>query len=213
MIALKTISVRPIFGWFVTLLQASGRDYDHVLNQAVRGFSTGDFFRAIRRQPSAPLLALMNRRIVQPALARIERRAALGRALFAGVRDAADCPSLGRDEHAYWVFPVVVDDPPKLITALGKLGFDATQGESLSVVESERAGDSEARHARRLLERIVFLPMYPELSFAAVDQLAEAVRKVVTNNPSHSSASQPTRLTIPRHAARGLTPRSMPSPK
>ena len=59
---MKLLSTRPIYSLIFRTWQALGRDPDHLVNGAVRGFAGPDFFRRIRKQPSGPLLALVHRR-------------------------------------------------------------------------------------------------------------------------------------------------------
>jgi dTDP-4-amino-4,6-dideoxygalactose transaminase len=66
----------PRFYWlFSRALAAAGRDLDTVVNAAVRGFAGPELERQIRRRPSAPLLALLARRLRRFDAERLEARA------------------------------------------------------------------------------------------------------------------------------------------
>jgi dTDP-4-amino-4,6-dideoxygalactose transaminase len=132
---LKVVSTRRVFGAVAALSKLSGWDYDRLVNRSARGFVGGDFFTAIRKQPSAPWFALMARRLARFDFSRAVQRQALGRGLFAALRHAVDCSGLDEADHCFWVFPILCDDPRGMLDALRLAGFDATQGHSLKVVE------------------------------------------------------------------------------
>ncbi|HUY34117.1 MAG TPA: DegT/DnrJ/EryC1/StrS family aminotransferase, partial [Pirellulales bacterium] len=126
--ALKAMSTRPVYGALLRLCRALGVDHDRLVNGAVRGFAGEGFFARIRRQPSAALLALMERRVPRFDRRRLVARAAAGEALLERLGDVEACPGAANTPHSHWVFPFWVDDPPGAIAALARAGFDATQG-------------------------------------------------------------------------------------
>ncbi len=144
---------RPaVFALFARACALSGGDLDRVLSSFVRGFKIAydapAFCARIRRRPSAPLLALLGRRLRRLDAARLARRAHIGDQLARSLPQSAFRPGWrARGGSTHWVFPVVVPDPSALALA-----------------------------ARWLLERVVFLPCYPDLSDGAVQRLVEAVR-------------------------------------
>jgi len=78
--------------------------------------------------------------------------------------------------HTYWVFPVAVDEPRRLMAELASAGFDATQGQSLCVVPPPAGRAAlKARAAQELLSRLVFLPFYPELPADESQRMAEVM--------------------------------------
>lgn len=162
---LKAVSGRVVFGILVALL---GGAHDRLLNRAVRGFANGGF----RRSPSAPLLAMMARRLRTFDGARIERRRHLARRFTNHAAVAG----------AHWVLPVLSDDPRRLIEQMRAAGFDATQGDSMAVVEPP-PGRPEATEARRALARIVYLPLYPEMTDEAMEQMARVLRPALATSP------------------------------
>jgi dTDP-4-amino-4,6-dideoxygalactose transaminase len=157
----------------VALFKLKGRDYDRLVNESVRGFAGGNLFADIRKQPSAPLLSLMARRLARFDFSRFCRRQVLGRRLLAALGQSVECPTLD-DDHAFWVFPVLCDKPLVMIEALRRAGFDATQGQSLRVVETPLRS-AGAPVAQGLLERMVFVPLCSEMSEATVDNLAQVI--------------------------------------
>ncbi|HEX4128815.1 MAG TPA: DegT/DnrJ/EryC1/StrS family aminotransferase [Pirellulales bacterium] len=173
---LKLLSNPWCFRLFRAGCKCIGVDDDRLLSQSVRGFAGAELLTAIRHRPCAPLMALLARRLQSFEHRRLARRGELGRRL----RDSlplASCPAAAATGHSFWVFPVVTRNPRGLIEALKLAGFDATQGQSLRVVELSDRQHCPPDEARRMLSAIVFVPFYPELSARAVDRLAAAIRE------------------------------------
>lgn len=173
---LKGLSTRALFSALVTGCRAAGRDYDRLINGCVRGFATEDFFRRIRRQPSAPLLALLARRLATFDDARPRLRAEIAERIMGRWKDTLHFPGCSCGPHGHWLLPLLTADPPGTIARLAEAGFDATQGQSLTTIPPP--GDRpemEPFTAQQIMASVVFLPCYPELSPAAVSRLAEFV--------------------------------------
>jgi dTDP-4-amino-4,6-dideoxygalactose transaminase len=151
---------RPrVYALFARLL---GARLDATVNGAVRGFPPDQLLALIRRRPSAPLLALLERRLRTFDGRRLLRRAELGERASASLPNAAGRRAL---DHSHWVFPVVAADPDALVTRLRCVGFDASRKTSAigAVATPVDRPDLDPVHARDLMERVVFLPVYPEL--------------------------------------------------
>jgi dTDP-4-amino-4,6-dideoxygalactose transaminase len=160
----------------VRICRLIGCDYDRLVNAAARGFPGNDFFGQIRRQPSSPLLAMLERRLKHRDSRLSDQHIAKGRALTASLQNAFCCPGAAVVPHTYWVFPILVEQPAELLEHLLLAGFDATQGQSLCVVAppADRLG-RKATAAEDLLAKVVFLPFYPELPPRESHRLAETV--------------------------------------
>ena len=190
---LKGLACRPICALFVRACQAIGCDYDRFVNHATHGFSAADFFVQIRRQPSASLLAVLAHRLQGYDSRRLERHVANGRALAALLQETVSCPGAAVASHTYWVFPILIDEPHRLIEHLARAGFDATQGHSLCVVRppADRLGQ-RASAAERMLAKVVFLPFYPELprreSLRMADVILEAAGEKAGSREEKRSA-------------------------
>ena len=181
---LKGLAARPICAMFVHVCRAIGCDYDRIVNAAARGFPGDDFFAQIRRRPSSPLLAMLERRMKHHDAGRSERHVAKGRTLAESLGNVMSCPGTAVVPNTYWVFPVVVREPAELLEHLTRAGFDATQGQSLCVVSppADRV-NQKATAAEDLLANVVFLPFYPELPPAESRRLAETVLAFCTAKP------------------------------
>jgi hypothetical protein len=95
------------------MLRLLGIDYDALLSRSVCGFAGAGFLRKIRRQPSAALLALLERRLTTYSLQRIDERRKLAmRALEA--LPYVTIPGRDNASHTYWVFPILCDEPEEL---------------------------------------------------------------------------------------------------
>lgn len=173
--ALKTVSMRPWYRMLIGACGLIGKDFDRVINGAVRGFAGTDVAR-FQQQPSASLLRLLHRRLRKFSPHTLERQSRSGARLRERLQGRVPCPAEQVLLHNYWVFPVVSADPPKTMTRLRDAGFDATQGQSMCVVDPPaNRPEWEPQTARRLLDHMVFVPMYAALSESAVDRMADAL--------------------------------------
>ena len=137
---LKLLTCRPVFTLFVSGCKAVGASHDAVISGSVRGFAGPGFFEKIRQQPSAPLLRLLERRFENFDRSTITKRTALAQRAI-DLLPALERPGDGAAVHTYWVFPVLHDDPERLIHHLWARGIDATRGaSSLSWSLPRRAG-------------------------------------------------------------------------
>jgi dTDP-4-amino-4,6-dideoxygalactose transaminase len=174
---LKALTSPMLYAAFTRGCRAFGKDIDRVIQGSVRGFAGGDFFQKIRRQPSAPLCALIARRLESSDGARVVRRAEvaleLRRALGSGVEIAGGDARI----HSYWVFTMQTDEPARVVATLREHGFDATAVATLSVLPAPNGNASlDARESRQILARMVYLPLYPELPRRKVAEMAELIR-------------------------------------
>ncbi len=189
---LKAISTPLLYRAFVGLCELAGKDHDRVIQGSVRGFAGGDFFTKIRRRPSGALCALVARRLAAQNGERVARRAELGRALVARLGPCVELPAGDATQHSYWVFTILADDPERLVADLRAAGFDATRAASLAVVPTPPdRPELEAREAQKLLARIVYLPVYPELPARALEPMADVVRESVRGVSSSQARAVP----------------------
>jgi len=172
----KAISSRPLASAVVYVSRAVRYDYDRLVNWAARGFAGPGFFLRIRQQPSAPLLAVMGKRLSAFDSNRLANQISKGKLLVELLDGNLRCPGANVDPHTYWVVSVLVDDPGRAIAALRREGFDATQGQSLCVVHPP--GDRRElvpTAAEQALSKIVYLPFYPEMPVRALRRMAEVL--------------------------------------
>lgn len=174
--ALKGLSARPVFSAAVAGCRLARRDYDRLINGCVRGFGAQHFFQRIRRQPSVPLLSLLARRLAQYDPARLAARAQIAERIMGRWADTARFPGSACRPHTHWLLPLWTNHPARTIATFAEAGFDATQGQSLTVIAPpEGRAETEPATARRTMSGTVFLPCYPGLPPSAVSRLAELV--------------------------------------
>ena len=174
--ALKALSSRPVYSALMCAFGTIRYDPDHFVNGTVRGFTGPRLVVLLRRQPCAPLLAVLQRRLRKYDARRLEDRASKGELLTRLLQEHVACPGAGAAGHTHWVFPILAADPRQAIALLGQSGFDATQGQSLCVVAAPADRPQlEPRAAREALAKVVFLPFYPEMPTRAIRHLPRAL--------------------------------------
>jgi dTDP-4-amino-4,6-dideoxygalactose transaminase len=173
--ALAMLSSRPVFSFWTRALRLLGINYDAVISRSVRGFAGSGFLGKIRRQPSAALLALLERRLQRYPGQCIENRREIGQRVME-LLPYVSIPGRDNQAHSFWVFPILCDQPAELRQHLMACGFDATRGaSSMCVVEPPDGSGSRASQVERELNRLLYLPVYPRLSAADLERLAEAI--------------------------------------
>ena len=165
-LAMKLLSLRPCYATFVVACRVLGKSHDAVINASVLGLKGADYWAALRRRPSRGLVRLLGRRL-RGFGGRLAARTEVGRALA----EATSGTVLGRGARStFWLLGVVAEDPEALVKKLRRAGFDATSGSSrLRPCEHPRYATPWATAA---MERVVYVPAYPELSAGARERLA-----------------------------------------
>ena len=173
---LKAASSRPLCDGILSLCRAAELDHDHMINGATRGFAGPHFFERIRRQPSGPLLVVLERRLRTFDPRQIAERAARGDFLVSLLPRGLKRPGGEAQENTHWVFPILVDQPRRVIASLGKAGFDATQGGSLRVIAppADRP-ELDPRAVRDAAAKTVFLPLCPQMPIRSVRRMARVL--------------------------------------
>jgi dTDP-4-amino-4,6-dideoxygalactose transaminase len=164
--AIKLLSANRVCSLFRRVVTRLGYDFDSLANAMGRGFSASNLLEQLRRQPSTPLLRLLERRWRTYESSRIVRRIELGRMMDQRLQVRRP------QNHIYWVYPIFTDSPSAVRDRLQAAGFDATCQTRMCVippVDATRLADS----ADRNLQRVVFLPWYPELPMERAEALAQ----------------------------------------
>jgi perosamine synthetase len=175
---LKAISTAPVYAVFVRVCTLFGVTQDKLIQSTIRGFKGGDFFEKIRHRPSAALLAVLRRRLERGSEKRVAERVARARQLIERAGPLIEIPGAGAPLHSFWVFTVLSNRPEALVASLREHGFDATQVATMSALPAPHARpELEPREARALLARLVYLPVYPELPRARVDEMGALVQR------------------------------------
>jgi len=173
---LKFLSHRLLYGLLFRACSVAGCDPDRLIRSMARNFGGGDLMARLRRKPPGALLALLRRRVQTYDDRRLAARAARGRLLADLLPRSVFMPGSEAETHSYWVFPIVVEKPDRLIAALRSRGFDATQAHSLTVVRpSAEQGHRGNLEAERMLRHVVFLPCCPEMPLSEIERMAEVI--------------------------------------
>ena len=143
----------------------------------MRGVAKLGSTKKIRHQPSAALLALLERRLSHWRDDSHAPHEHAGKLMRRYLGDAVTCPGIGNTAHKYWVFPILAEDPPAMISALRNAGFDgANLPRSATVAPPKGRPDLDPATAREALAKLVILPCYPGMPTAELERQAEVVR-------------------------------------
>jgi perosamine synthetase len=178
-LGLVVVSRPLLYGLLALGCTRFGYALDSLVNGAVRAFPPREpeakFFGRLRHRPSAPLLAMLSRRLGAFDRERLARRASAGEWFAGRLRMATVHPGGRSLLRTHWLFPVVVADPGALIANLRERGLDASRAtSSISVVEAP-AGCPPPTEASLMMSGVVFLPAYPELPPRAFDAMVDLV--------------------------------------
>jgi perosamine synthetase len=167
------------YGLLVRVRMWLGRDLDALVNGAVRSFPPREpdatFFRRLRHRPSAPLLAMLRRRLRTFDGGRLARRASAGERFASRLRLGTVHPGGRALDRTHWLFPVVASDPEALIVGLRNNGLDASQATSSIAVVEAPAGRWLTSEASLMMSGLVFLPVRPDLPSQALDAMVALV--------------------------------------
>lgn len=179
MAVLKFLARPGRFALFVALCRLRKHDHDRLLYQAVRGFAVRDLLARLRQQPSAPLLRLLERRLLHADAERVARRAAFARRMLAQLPEHVQLGTQAH-RHTHWVIPILSVAPDTLVHVLQAQGFDATRIASslFCVPPAPTRPQCDPAPTRRWLERIVYLPTYQQVPDHTVERLGRIVREV-----------------------------------
>lgn len=177
LVVLVLLGRRRAYWLFARVLRLLKRDLDTVVNGAVRGFPGPDFVTRIRRRPSVPLLALLERRLKRFDADRLEARARVGKQFAELLPQSLFHPGGAALDPTHWLFPVVTADRTSVVASLRHAGFDAaTATSSIAAVSPPRdRPDLRPHAAERMVAGVVFLPVWPELGAGEVEHLLTAI--------------------------------------
>lgn len=180
-LVLNTLSQPAIYELLFRGSALLGADLDSAIRSGVRGFAASgrksEYLRAFRRRPSNVLLAVLARRVSSFDIARFERRVLLGERLQRSLPDTVAHPGDSAEIRTHWLFPLIAPDAGTLRANLAAAGFDATPATSaIGVVHApSECRELEPREASRMMKRLLFVPLYPEMTELAVDRIAGVI--------------------------------------
>jgi len=174
--ALKLLSSPTAYGLAVAALRARGLDPDQAIGGAARGFAGADLMASLRRAPSRNLLRLLARRTSQAVGGAWRTNA--GAVLDAELLATFDRPGSAAQTQAFWLYPVLVDDPLAAMASMRAAGFDATRG-ATSLRAITDGTNVLAPNATRLIDRVLYLPISPSMTERTLRRMARALRENV----------------------------------
>ena len=193
---LKTLCLvllgRPlVYGLVARACERSGRDLNDLVNGAVRAFpgspnASKELSARIRRRPSAPLLAMLARRLRTFDGATLARRAAAGERVASRLTTALQHPGGFAPSRTHWLFPVLAPDPQGLVAQLRRKGFDASRATSniAPVPAPPDLPHLAPEEATLMMSSLVFLPVHPELPEEVLDELGDALEEATAPAPA-----------------------------
>jgi perosamine synthetase len=178
--AMKALSSEQFYGAFVWTCTTLGTSHDKVINGRVLGLKGDDWWAALRRRPSAPLMSLLERRLTDGTRAQLDARTRAGDALLSLLPTGAVVLGRGAKLHSWWQFCVVTDRPDAVIAALRREGFDATAGASRLRPCSVPEGRPAPSRIDAAMSRVVYVPAYAGIGDAARGRLGRALSAVLS---------------------------------
>jgi len=171
------------YGLFSRLCAAAGSSSGAVVRRFTRGFGNDDtaaLLQALRQQPCAPLLAMLAWRLTTDDGSRVARRAEIGERIIEGLEDLPEarvnCLGHAQTRRTHWLLPMSVPDPDGLRRDLALAGVDAHGASNVVAIGGRRA--------TAMIDGLVFVPCYPELSDDARARLCDVVRAHCTASRS-----------------------------
>lgn len=184
---LKVITSRPVFGLINRVFRARGKDYEDSVSNSVRGVAKLGKNKQLRFQPSNAMLAMLDRRLRLWRDGSLAARTATGEELHELLADRVLQPATANRIHTYWVFPILVDEPLKMIRRLRDEGFDgANLPRSQAVAAPEDRPELAPDTASGALSRLLILPCYPGMPRAELEREASVVVAALGEEPTDS---------------------------
>ncbi len=176
---MRLFGTRFLYGAVRRVARSLVGDVDKLIHFSAKSFRDDEIMRRLRQRPCGPLLASMARRLSQFDSERIRQRTANGRLLADLLRGKVSCPGADVVPHNYWLFPAIVADPQRTISALEAAGFDATQAQSMQACPAPPdRPDLDPVNVREVLKHMILLPCYPGIPEAELRRMAEVVIEI-----------------------------------
>lgn len=176
----KAFLTRPVMAAADRYFRWRGVDYEEAVGDSVRGIASLGSARKIRQRPPAPMLALLRRRLLRFRPSDLGGGREAGSRLLAQLSGAVLCPGAKNAIHNFWTFPIVVDDPKRVMQALRQAGFDgATLRRSATVPAPGDRPELEPAVAREALAHLLVIPCYAGIPDAELRRQAQVIRDAV----------------------------------
>ncbi|TAQ84944.1 hypothetical protein B7494_g6732 [Chlorociboria aeruginascens] len=168
------------YGAFLTALKLMGVDHHALIRKWSRTFQPEYLKTQIRIRPGSSLLQLMHRRLVRFDHGMLQDKRAMVEEFFTSLPASMHPVGYGQINHRFWLCPVQVKHPDKLIRKMYLAGFDAADGgTSLFVLSTE---EIQSHRSRDIMGSIVYVPMDHQYPSRDRKRLQETLRMVLHSN-------------------------------
>ncbi len=179
-ISLKAATLPLVLGGIYKYYKSRGKDYEDSLADRVRDVAPLKTVDKMRIQPSALMLWLINRRLRLFDTQHLQQRERKGRTLSRLIGKRVELPGQEGGHHDFWVFPILVTEPKKLIQALRQEGFDAADlPRSQHIAAPAHRPELEPAAAARLMRDIVIVPCYADMPDTEIHRMASVMEQAL----------------------------------
>ncbi|XP_030851336.1 uncharacterized protein LOC115917963 [Strongylocentrotus purpuratus] len=171
------------------LLNALGINHRDVIVNSIRGFPQG-FFDSIRMRPSVTLLFMMYRRLKNFDVSSFKlgniKGDIVSRRLPPGIQGVGQ----KADKQNYWLFPILVDNPERVMKELNARGVDAYRGATqLDLIESDVVIPRNLANPLEKVQHSLDHSSGPAEDTSSVDKAASCGRTSAVGEPRGTSGT------------------------
>lgn len=180
--ALLMLAQHPTaYATLAMLCDLTGRDFDRIIQQSVRGFPVppgGALLPVLRHRPCGAQLALLHHRLRTFSPQRLARRAAQGERVAEAMRPVARVLGDAQRQRTHWLLAIESADRVGAVRRGRMLGLDVAAGASsiAAVPRPAERPDLAPTDAEGFMSRIVFVPAQPEIPVRAFERIADLAR-------------------------------------
>jgi dTDP-4-amino-4,6-dideoxygalactose transaminase len=190
--ALKVVASRPVLGAIYRHQARKGQDYEDALADRVRDVAPLKKAKNLRFQPSAAMLALLDRRLRLFDEETLKRRTRKGERLRDLLNGSVVLPAQANPHHDYWVFPLLVSNPRTFIDGLRAEGFDASDlPRSQHIAAPEDRPALEPKTAAAAIRDLIVVPCYDAMPDSEIDRQAAVIRRIAAQVPPRIGCPHP----------------------
>ena len=169
-LCLKSLSTPTIFGILVACLDLLKVDPNNFVSALTRGFGKGDIQTQLRYRPPNGMLRLLQNRLEHLDSTYYDRRSQIAHDFFDLLKNRDVRLGKMAMQHSYWLVPLITKNPEILMQKLRIEGFDSTTG----TTSLKSLGDASTS-ASKLMNSVLYLPIYPSVPSAEVTRLAQLI--------------------------------------
>jgi perosamine synthetase len=168
-----------MYGLFIAAVRATGRNHQDLITRVSHSLAASKTFQSqIRPRPSNGLLGFLKYRISTFNTGEVDQHSSriseIARRLPQSLQPIKYTDAEHTGSH-YWICPIYVKIPERVLDELLDAGFDAASGDaSLAVVQSVSEKTSTPM-ASKMMKSIIHLPVDHQLSQGAQHRLIKAL--------------------------------------